>query len=202
LTLKNPWDGKIEEEDEDSTPLTPSSPNHDTKVEVRLSLGNEDNIQVFLIEMTTKQISIPKGLRCSWPGTEGFETLLQQLKHQKLKTFLVLLRKIYPDPVKVFFTNFQFKNYALLSSVKGVQMEISKKTWKDNLRLSQRGVQVRKGKTGVVEEFNKMQYYGQCWRNPSTEIKTFYVGGLKVDERLLAMIITKVIIPVEAITLP
>ena len=51
---------------------------------------------------------------------------------------------------------------------------------------------MRKGETGVVEEFKKVQYYGQCLR---PEIKNFHVGGLKVDERLLAMIITKIIVP-------
>ena len=62
--------------------------------------------------------------------------------------------------MKVFFTNLQLKNDALLSSVKGVQMEISKKAWKDVVGLMQRGVQVRKGGTSTVEEFNKVQYYG------------------------------------------
>ena len=53
------------------------------------------------------------------------------------------------------------------------------------------GVQVRKCETGVVPEFNKVQYYGQCLRNPIVEIKHFHVAGLKVDQRLLGMIVTK-----------
>jgi len=36
-------------------------------------------------------------------------------------------------------------------------MEITKQTWKDVVGLRQRGVQVRKGETSVVDEFNKMQ---------------------------------------------
>jgi len=92
--------------------------------ELKLGLKEmSDNIQVFLIEMTRKQINIPKVLTYSWLRTEGFEALLQQLKHQKLKTFLEI-SKIYPNLVKVFFTNLQFKNDVLLSSVKGVQMKI------------------------------------------------------------------------------
>jgi len=70
-------------------------------------------------------------------------------------------------------------------------MEINKKAWKDVVGLKTKGVQVRKGETGVVPEFNKVQYYGQCLRNPATEIKHFHVGGLKVDQRLLAMIVNK-----------
>ena len=59
--------------------------------------------------------------------------------------------------------------------------------------LKSRGVQVRKGETGAVPKFNKVQYYGQCLRNPTSEIKHFHVGGLKVDQRLLGMIVTKIL---------
>ena len=97
--------------------------------------------------------------------------------------------------MKVFFTNLEFKNDVLLSSIKGVQMEINKRAWKDVVGLKPRGVQVRKGETGAVPEFNKMQYYGQCLRNPIAEIKHFHVGGLKVDQRLLGMIVTKILVP-------
>jgi len=57
-------------------------------------------------------------------------------------------------------------------------MEINKKAWKDVAGLKVRGVQVRKGETGVVKEFNKVQYYRQCLRNPTAEIKHFHVRGL------------------------
>jgi len=78
--------------------------------------------------------------------------------------------------VKVFFTNLEFKNDVLLSSIKGVRMEINKRAWKNVVGLKSRGVQVRKDETGAVPEFNKMQYYGQCLRNPVAEIKHFHVG--------------------------
>ena len=79
-------------------------------------------------------------LRFLWLRAEGFESLFQQLKHQKLKTLLEFLGKIYPDLVKVFFTNLEFKNDMLLSSIKGIQMEINKKSWKDVVGLKSRGV--------------------------------------------------------------
>jgi len=41
-------------------------------------------------------------------------------------------------------------------------MEITSQTWKDVAGLRQRGVQVRKGETGAVDEFNKVQYFNQC----------------------------------------
>ena len=67
-----------------------------------------------------------------------------------MKSFLELSGKIYPDLVKVFFTNLEFKNDVLLSNIKGVQMEINKRAWKDVVGLKPRGVQVRKGEIGVV----------------------------------------------------
>jgi len=186
----------IQSDDEHSTPPTPRCPNHESHERIEAWFeDHEDNIQVFLIEMNRKQINIPKVLRFSWLRAEGFESLFQQLKHQKLKSFLELSGKIYPDLVKVFFTNLEFKNDVLLSSIKGVQMEINKRACKDVVGLKSRGVQVRKGETGVVPEFNKMQYYGQCLRNPTTEIKHFHVGDFKVDQRLLALIVTKIIVP-------
>jgi len=39
-------------------------------------------------------------------------------------------------------------------------MEINKKAWKDVTGLKSMDVQVRKGETGTVQEFNKVQYYG------------------------------------------
>jgi len=51
------------------------------------------------------------------------------------------------------------------------------------LDLGKKGVQVRKGETGVVQEINKVQYYGQCLRNLGVETKNFPIGGLKVDEK-------------------
>ena len=97
--------------------------------------------------------------------------------------------------MKVVFSNLEFKNDVLLSSIKGVQMEINKRALKDMVGLKPRGVQMRKGETGAVPEFNKIQYYGQCLRNPIAEIKHFHVGGLKVDQRLLGMVVTKIIVP-------
>jgi len=54
-------------DEEHSTPLTPSSPNqeHHGRIEAWFE-GNKDNIQVFLNEMTKKQINIPNLSRYSW----------------------------------------------------------------------------------------------------------------------------------------
>jgi len=128
-------------DDEHSTPPSPRSPNHESHGRIEAWFeDHEDNIQVFLIEMNRKQINISKVLRFSWLRAEGFESLFHQLKHQKLNSFLELSGKIYPDLVNVFFTNLEFKNDVLLSNIKGVQMEINKRAWKDVVGLKPRGV--------------------------------------------------------------
>jgi len=81
------------------------------------------------------------------------------------------------------------------SSVKGMEMEITMQTWKDVAGLRQRGVQVCKGETTTVDEFNKVQYFNQCVRNQGEQARNFHVGRLYVEERLLAMLVTKIIMP-------
>ena len=46
------------------------------------------------------------------------------LKDQSLRKFLKLKGNIYPDLVRVFYTNFKFEGNNLVSHVKGVEMEI------------------------------------------------------------------------------
>ena len=129
----------------------------------------------------------------SWLRVENFGTLEQHLKYQKLKTFLELSGKIYPNLVKVFYAYLKFNNYILKSSAKGVDMEITRQTWKDVVGLRQKGVQVLKGETTIVDEFNKVQYLNQCVRNQGEQTRNFHVGKLCVDERLLAIVVTKII---------
>jgi len=46
-----------------------------------------------------------------------------------------------------------------------------------------------------VENFNKVQYYRSCLKNPQTQIRTCFVGGLKLNERLLTLIVTWILTP-------
>ena len=100
---------------------------------------------------------------------------------------------MYPDLVKVFYANLKFSNGVLKSSVKGVEMEITRQAWKDVAGLRQRGVQVRKGETSAVDEFNRVQYFNQCVRNQGEQARNFHVGRLRAEERLLALVVTKII---------
>ena len=184
------------EEEAHSTPPTPNSPiqgNHG-RIEAWFD-GCEENIQAFLMEFNRKQVCVPRWLRYSWLRDEGFGAILANLKHQKLKAFVELSGQIYPDLVKVFFTNLLFKNNVLLTHVKGVRIEITHQVWKDVVGFKPRGVQVRKGETRSVQDFNKMDYFRTCLRDPAAATRSLHVGGLKVNERLLAMIVNKVLVP-------
>jgi len=117
--------------EEISIPPTPSSPialKHG-RIEEWFE-GHEDRIQIFLIEINRKQMILPKVICMSWLRAENFGTLEQHLKAQKLKTFLELLGKLYPDLMKVFYANLKFRNGILKSSVKCVEIEITRQTWK------------------------------------------------------------------------
>jgi len=73
-----------------------------------------------------------------------------------LKRFLELTGNIYPDLVKVFYTNFQFSNDSLISLVKGVDMVISSEVWSAVTGLKSSGLRINRGNLGIVEEFNKI----------------------------------------------
>ena len=97
--------------------------------------------------------------------------------------------------MKVFYVNLKFGGGVLKSNAKGVQMEITRKAWKDVAGLRQREVHVKYKETKTVEEFKIVQYFGQCVRNPGVQIHNFHVGRLlRIDERLLAMIMIKMIV--------
>jgi len=81
------------------------------------------------------------------------------LKQQRLKRFLELSGNIYPDLVNVFYTNLQFNGDTLNSHVKGVNIVITNNVWTAVTRLKYSELRINKGNLGVIEEFNKMQFY-------------------------------------------
>jgi len=63
-----------------------------------------------------------------------------------LKGFIEMSGNIYPDLVKVFYTNLQFNGNNLCSHVKGVDIEITHKVWTAITRLKYTGLrQYRSG---------------------------------------------------------
>ena len=117
------------------------------------------------------------------------------IKEQKLKRFLELTRNIYPDLVKVFYTNLHFDGDSLISHVKGVYMIITSEVWSVVTGLKSSGLRINRGNLGIVEDFNKIQFYKSCLKNPHSKVRNFSVGGLKLDERLVAFIVSWILTP-------
>ena len=102
---------------------------------------------------------------------------------------------IYSDLIRVFYTNLKFEGNNLVSHVKGVDMEITHDVWAAITGLKYVSLRINKGNIGVVEDFNKIQYYKSCLKNPQAQVRTCSVGGLKLDERVLALIVTWILNP-------
>jgi len=102
---------------------------------------------------------------------------------------------IYSDLIRVFYSNLKFVDKNLIFHVKGVDMEITHKVWTAITGLKYARLRINKGNIGVVEDFNKIQYYRSCLKNPQAQVRTCSVGGLKLNERLMAVIVTWILTP-------
>ena len=78
---------------------------------------------------------------------------------------------IYPDLIHLFYTNLNFEGNNLVFHVKGVDMEITYDEWNVVACLKYAGLRINKGNLGVVEDFNKVQYYKSCLKNQSTQVR-------------------------------
>jgi len=107
----------------------------------------------------------------------------------------------YLDLIRVFYTKLQFVGNNLVSHVKGVDMEITHEVWTVITGLKYARLGINKGNIGVVEEFNKIQFYKNCLKNLQAKVNFFSVGGLKLNERLIALIVTWMLTPRGAIIL-
>ena len=126
---------------------------------------------------------------------EKSKAVRKLLKDQSLRKFLETKGNIYPDLIRVFYTNLKFEGNNLVSHVKGVDMEITHEVWTVVAGLKYSGLRINKGNLGVVEDFNKVQYYKSCLKNQNAQVSTCSVGGLRLDERLLALIVTWILTP-------
>jgi len=104
-------------------------------------------------------------------------------------------KNIYPDLVRVFYTNHHIVGDNLYSHVKGIDLEITHEVWTAITELKYAGLRINKGNIGVVEEFNKMEFYRSYLKNPQSKVRNFCVGGLRLNERLMAFIVTWMLTP-------
>jgi len=140
-------------------------------------------------------INNPKVVCFDWLKSQKLDNVRKLLKDQSLRKFLEMKGNIYPDLIRVFYTNLKFEGNNLVSHVKGVDMEITHDVWNVVAGLKYSGLRINKGNLGVVEDFNKVQYYKSCLKNQNAQVRTCSVGGLRLDERLLALIETWILTP-------
>ena len=74
--------------------------------------------------------------------------------------------------------------------MKGVDIVITNVVWTAITGLKYSGLRINKGNLWAIEEFNKMQFYKNCLKNPLSNVRIFSVGVLKLDERLIVFIVS------------
>jgi len=157
--------------------------------------GDNELIERYRFETSIKVINNPKVVSFDWFKSQKLDNVRRLLKEQLLKRFLEMKGNIYLDLIRVFYTNLKFEGNNLVSHVKGVDMEITHEVWAAVAGLKYVGLRINKGNIGVVEDFDKIQYYKSCLKNPHAQVRTCSIGGLKLDERLLALFVTWILTP-------
>jgi len=114
------------------------------------------------MKTSIKKINNPKIVCFDWLKSQKLDNVRRLLKDQSLRMFLEMKGNIYPDLVRVFYTNLKFEGNNLVSHVKGVEMEINHEVWTVVAGLQFSGLRINKGNLGVVEDFNKIQFYKSC----------------------------------------
>jgi len=152
-----------------------------------VGLDRSKPIEKYLQDYIRKAINTPKYLRVEWLKTEQPIEVSQMLELQGLEKFLGLIGNIYPDLVKVFFTNLKVKEDRLLPQrssrirVKGVTMKITPSIYMEVTGIKCEGLKVGKGNITALENFNKVHFFRSCLRNPCATMKGFHVGGLSIN---------------------
>jgi len=158
-------------------------------LETWLSGENEKN-ESFRHEMSRKVINTPKLLSFNWLKEKKLKEARKALKNKNLWRFLEINGNTFLDLVKVFYTNLTDDGENMYLYVKGVDMEITHAMWIAITGLKLSIARINKGNTSTVEDFNKIQYYVSCLRNPHMKVKGFHFSALKLNERVTAFIVT------------
>ena len=154
-----------------------------------------DQLKLFLRMSKNHVFLLLHSHHFDWLKSQKLDNLRRLLKDQSLRKFLEMKGNIYPNLVRVVYTNLKFEGNNLVSHVKGVEMEITHEVWTAVAGLKFSGLRINQGNLGVVEDFNKIQFYKSCLKNQHAQVSTCSVGGLKLDERLLALIVTWILTP-------
>ena len=127
-------------------------------------------IERYRFKTSRKVINNPKIDSFGWLKSQKLDNVRRLLKEQLFKRFLEMKGNIYPDLLQVFYTNLKFEGNNLVSHVKGVDMEITHEVWVVVAGLKYVGLRINNGNISVVENFNKIQYYKSCLKNPHAQV--------------------------------
>jgi len=158
-------------------------------------VGKDEKIEKYIHETSRKAINNPKLITSNWLNEQKLSKVGSMLKEQQLKKFLEMSGNIYPDLVRVFYTNLPIVGDTINSRVKGVDLETTLEVLTTVPGLKFDGLRINKGNIGVVEEFNKMQFYRCCLKNLQTKVRNFSVGGLRLNERHIAFTVSWMLAP-------
>jgi len=134
--------------------------------------GDNDLIEKYRYETSIKKINNLKVVCFDWLKSQKLDNVRRLLKDQSLRKFLDMKGNIYPNLVRVFYANLKFEGNNLVSHVKGVEMEITQEVWAAVVGLKFSGLRINKGNLGVLEDFNKIQYYKSCLKNQHAQVRT------------------------------
>ena len=70
--------------------------------------GDAEQMQTYIHSYSRKSLIAPKFVTSKWLKDQQLDEIIGILNHQKLRKFLGMNGCIYPDLVKVFYTNLQF----------------------------------------------------------------------------------------------
>jgi len=107
-------------------------------------VGDTNVINKYLLETSRKNVNTPKVVSFTWMKQQKLDSVTSVLKEKKLKRFLELTGNIYPDLVKVFYTNLSFDGDSFVSHVKGVDMVITSEVWSAVTGLKSYGLRINK----------------------------------------------------------
>jgi len=158
-------------------------------------VGEDEKIGKYLHETSRKAINNPKLITFNWLKEQKLTKVRSLSKEQLLKRFLEMFGNIYLNLLRVFYNNLQIVGDNICSYVKGIDMKITHEVWFVIAGLKYARLRINKGNIGVVEEFNIMQFYRSCLKNPQSKVRNFSVGGLRLNERLIAFIVSWMLTP-------
>jgi len=106
--------------------------------------GDNEKIESFMHEMSRKVINTPKLLSFNWLKKQNLREVRKALRNHNLRRFLDMNGNIFPNLVKVFYTNLIVDGENMYSHVKRINMKITLVLWTAIIGLNFSGARVSK----------------------------------------------------------